>query len=77
MGFAILFSSFFTALNDGVTSAIISVLRTMVFQVISVLTLPLILDVDGIWLSSVVAEFLAVIIGLIFLIAKKNKYRYF
>ena len=43
MGYAIFASCFFTALNDGVTSAIISFLRTLVFQVAAVVLLPMIL----------------------------------
>lgn len=76
VGFAIFFSGFFTALNDGLTSAIISFLRTLVFQVAAVLLLPLIFDVDGIWWSVMVAEAMATLVGTIFLIAKKNKYHY-
>ncbi|MGM9644821.1 MAG: MATE family efflux transporter, partial [Eubacteriales bacterium] len=68
-GFAIWSSSFFTALNNGVVSAIISFLRTLVFQVVAVLILPVFLKLDGIWLSIVAAEFAAVVIGVIFLVA--------
>ena len=75
-GFAIFFSGFFTALNDGLTSAVISFLRTLVFQIIAVLTLPLIFGIDGVWISMIIAEFLAVIVGIILLIIKKNKYHY-
>ena len=75
-GFAIYGSSFFTALNDGVTSAIISVLRTLVFQVAAILILPVFLKLDGIWLSLVVAELLAVAVNLLFLIIKRKKYNY-
>lgn len=75
-GFGIWSSSFFTALNNGPVSALISFLRTLVFQVSAVLILPLILDLDGIWLSVVVAEFLAVVVGVIFLIALRKRYRY-
>ena len=76
VGFAIFFSGFFTALNDGLTSAIISFLRTLVFQIAAVLLLPLIWGIDGIWWSIVVAEAMAVIFGSIFLIAKQKKYQY-
>jgi putative MATE family efflux protein len=76
MGYAIYSSSFFTALNDGVTSAVISFLRTLVFQVVAVLSLPLIFGIDGIWLSLIVAEFMAVVISAIFLISKRKKYHY-
>ena len=75
-GFAIFFSGFFTALNDGLTSAIISFLRTLVFQIAAVLLLPLILEIDGIWLSVVVAELMAVAVGVLFLFLKKEKYKY-
>lgn len=76
MGFSIFFSSFFTALNDGITSAIISFLRTLVFQCAAVIILPLLWGIDGVWISIVVAEFMAVVLGAIFLIAKRKKYHY-
>lgn len=75
-GFAIFFSGFFTALNDGVTSAIISFMRTLVFQVAAVLILPLIFELDGIWISLIVAELMAVLVSLVFVFAKKKKYKY-
>ena len=75
-GFAIFGSSFFTALNDGLTSAVISFMRTLVFQIAAVLILPLIFDIDGIWYSVVVAEFLATIVCGILIIAKKKTYKY-
>ena len=76
MGYAIYCSGFFTALNDGVTSAIISFLRTLVFQVAAVLLLPLIWKIDGVWISIVVAELMAVVFSGIFLVAKRKKYHY-
>lgn len=76
MGYAIYSSGFFTALNDGITSAIISFLRTLVFQVAAILILPGILGVDGIWISIIVAEFMAVLFSALFLILKRNKYHY-
>jgi Na+-driven multidrug efflux pump len=76
MGFAIFGSSFFTALNDGLTSALISFLRTLVFQVSAVLILPLIWGIDGIWISIVVAEMIAVVFTAVFLIVKRKKYHY-
>lgn len=75
-GVSIFGSSMFTALNNGLISALISFLRTLVFQISAVLLLPLILKVDGIWASVVVAEFAAFIIAIIFFIAKKKKYGY-
>ena len=77
MGFAIFGSGFFTALNDGLTSALISFLRTLVFQVGAVLLLPAMFALDGIWYSIVVAEVMAVAVSAVFLVAKRKKYRYF
>ena len=76
MGFAIFSSRFFTALNDGLTSALISFLRTLVFQVSAVLVLPLIFEIDGIWYSIAVSELMAVVLSAIFLVAKQKKYHY-
>lgn len=76
MGYAIFGSGFFTALNDGVTSAIISFLRTMVFQVAAVLLLPLLWGIDGIWWSIVVAELMAVVLSGFFLVMKRKKFHY-
>lgn len=75
-GFAIYGSSFFTALNDGITSAIISFLRTLVFQIAAVLIFPLIWKLDGIWISIVAAEAMAVVVSAAFLVAKREKYHY-
>ena len=75
-GFAIFGSGFFTALNDGLTSAVISFLRTIIFQVAAVLLLPLIWELDGIWISIVVAEVIAVIITKVFMAAKQKRYKY-
>lgn len=75
-GFAIFGSAFFTALGDGLTSALISFLRTLVFQILAVLLLPLILGLDGIWVSIVAAEIAAVIVAILFLRGKRDKYHY-
>lgn len=75
-GIAIWGSGFFTALNNGVVSAIISFLRTLVFQVIAVLLLPALIGIDGVWLSIIVAEVMAATVTVSFLIAKKRKYQY-
>lgn len=75
-GFAIFGSSFFTALNDGLTSALISFFRTLVFQAASVLIFPLIWDLDGIWISIVAADVMAVALTLVFVFAKHKKYGY-
>lgn len=76
MGFAVFASGFFTALNDGLTSALISFLRTLVFQISAVLILPEILGINGIWISIVAAEGMAVVLGAVFLAVKQKKYHY-
>ncbi len=75
-GFNIYGSSFFTALNNGAVSAIISFLRTLVFQVAALFILPLIWGVDGIFAAIVVAEIMAFILTVIFIFAKRKKYNY-
>lgn len=75
-GINIFASAFFTALNNGGISAAISFLRTLVFQVLSVLILPIFFQLDGIWWAITVAELLASFITLTFLIAKRKKYHY-
>lgn len=75
-GFNIFASSFFTALNNGLVSATISFLRTLVFQVAMILILPLIFGLNGIWLAVVVAETLALIVSIIFLVYNRKNYKY-
>ncbi len=75
-GFNIFGSSFFTALNNGLASALISFLRTLVFQCASVLILPVFLKMDGIWLSISVAETAALIVTLILLAKNRKVYHY-
>ena len=75
-GMGIFGSAFFTALNDGLVSAIISFLRTFLFQVVAVLLLPLLFKLDGIWFSVIVVEFLATVVTVIFLLVNKKKYGY-
>lgn len=75
-GFAVFGSAFFTALNDGFVSAAISFMRTLLFQVSAVLIFPLLWQTDGIWASIVAAEFMAVIVTVLFLRMKQRKYNY-
>ena len=75
-GFGILGSSFFTALGNGVVSAAISFLRTLLFQVAAVLTLPIFFDIDGVWLSVTAAEILAAGVTFAFLVGMRRKYKY-
>lgn len=76
VGISIFGSSFFTALSNGLISALISFLRTMVFQVAAVLILPKILGIDGIWISIVTAEIMSMIITILFIVKKRKKYHY-
>jgi len=75
-GISIFGSAFFTALNDGFVSAAISFLRTMLFQVIAVILLPVFFGIDGIWYSLCVSEMLAVAVTFVFFAANRKKYRY-
>ena len=75
-GINIYVSSFFTALNNGAVSAIVSFLRTLVFQMLCVLVLPIFFDIEGIWWAMAVAEVFAFILSLSFLIGKRTKYHY-
>lgn len=77
LGLNIFFSSFFTALNNGVVSAAISFLRTFVFKLSAVLVLPLLFKLDGIWWATVVAEVFAFLVSGIFLLKNRRKYGYF
>lgn len=75
-GFTFHGSSFFTALNDGITSMVISFLRTLVFYILSITLLPIFFQLDGIWWSIVLAEGLGAITSIIFILANKKKYKY-
>ena len=75
-GYNIFGSSFFTALNNGAVSAVISFLRTLVFQIASLLLLPLIFGIDGIWSAVLVSELLTLILTGVFLIKNRTVYHY-
>lgn len=74
--FNIFASSFFTALNNGLVSAIISFLRTLVFQIAMIYLLPIWWGLNGIWIAVLVAEILSLFVSVGFLIKNKNKYGY-
>ncbi|MDO4303527.1 MAG: MATE family efflux transporter [Bacillota bacterium] len=76
LGFGIFASGFFTALNDGLTSALIAFLRTLVFRTAAIMILPMIWGINGVWISVVVAEFMSLVLGSVFLVLKKKKYHY-
>ena len=75
-GFNIFGSAFFTGLNDGTASALISFLRTLVFQVAAILLLPKWLDIDGIWLAVAVAELLTLLVTAGLFSGKQKRYHY-
>ncbi len=75
-GFNIFSSSFFTALNNGPVSAVISFMRTLVFQVATILILPLIWGIDGVWVAIIFAEAFGLIVSMVFLKINKKKYQY-
>ena len=75
-GVAVFGSAFFTALNNGQVSALISFLRTFVFELGAVLLLPLLFGLDGIWYAIVFAELMAAVVGSIFMVALRKKYQY-
>lgn len=75
-GFNIYGSSFFTALNNGAISAGISFMRTLVFQIISVLVLPIFFGLNGIWYAVIVAEILSLTLTVYFWIKERNRYHY-
>lgn len=74
--FNIFASSFFTALNNGLVSALISFLRTLLFQVAMILILPAIWGINGIWISVACAEILSLFVSIMFFIKNKKKYEY-
>lgn len=75
-GFNIFASSLFTALNNGLISAVISFSRTLVFQVLAIFLLPLLFGLNGVWFANVLAEFLALGVSIFFFMSQKQKYRY-
>ncbi len=75
-GFSIFGSAFFTALNNGVVSAAISFLRTLLFQIASVLILPVFFELNGVWYSLFVAEILAMVVTFVFYVLKREDYHY-
>ncbi len=75
-GVNIFASSFFTALNNGVVSAVISFMRMFVFQIVMILFLPVVLGISGIWTAVIAAEVLSVVISVMFLVKNRKKYSY-
>lgn len=76
MWFNVYASSFFTALNDGAVSAAISFMRALVLPVTSIIVMPLLLGLNGVWFSFTTSELLGIIVSLVFLLGKRKKYGY-
>lgn len=76
LGFNIFASSFFTALNDGLVSGVLSFLRTLLFQVATILLLPMIWELDGVWLAIVASELIALFVTIFCFFRFKEKYHY-
>ena len=76
MGFNIFGSAFFTALSNGLLSAAIAFLRTLLFQVTAIFILPLFLELDGIWLAVTAAELLTLVITAAFMVTQRKRYGY-
>lgn len=75
-GFGIFSSGFFTALNDGLVSALISIFRCLVFQLAFVFLLPALFGVDGIWWATFAAEGASFLVAIGFFVGMRKKYRY-
>lgn len=75
-GISIFSSSFFTALNNGLISAIISFMRTLVFQIFAIMVMPLLFGLNGIWTAVIVAEGLSLIVSIICIVLNRKKYKY-
>ena len=75
-GFGVFGSAFFTALNNGIVSAVISFLRILVFQTICITVLPIFFEIEGVWWAIVVAEILSAIVAVSLMAGYKKKYGY-
>ncbi|MBQ1187329.1 MAG: MATE family efflux transporter [Clostridia bacterium] len=75
-GFGVFGSAFFTALNNGIVSAVISFLRILVFQTVCITVLPIFFEIEGIWWAIVVAEAMSFIVALTLMLSFKKKYGY-
>ncbi|KAG4101555.1 mate-domain-containing protein [Neocallimastix lanati (nom. inval.)] len=77
LGYNIYASAFFTGLNNGIVSAIISISRTLVFEITMIFVLPIFFGVTGIWMAVSFAELLSLIVSIVLLILNRKKYDYF
>ncbi len=75
-GFNIFGSAFFTALGNGLVSALISFLRTLVFQCLAVAILPVFFGLNGVWSAIIVAELASLALTIVFMLANAGRYGY-
>ncbi len=76
VGFNVYGSSLFTALNNGLISALISFLRTIVFQIAAVMLLPMVMGLDGAWTAGLFSDVGALIVTVIFIVTMRKRYGY-
>lgn len=76
IGFNIFASGMFTALSNGIASAILAFSRSFVFMLITMLILPVILGVNGIWLATPVAELMALVLSALMFVKYRKRYQY-
>ncbi|MCI8442422.1 MAG: MATE family efflux transporter, partial [Provencibacterium sp.] len=76
IGFNIFASGMFTALSNGIVSAILAFSRSFVFMLITMLILPVILGVNGIWLATPVAELMALVLSALMFVKYRKRYQY-
>ncbi|MDY5987190.1 MAG: MATE family efflux transporter [Lachnoclostridium sp.] len=77
MGFNVFASAFFTALSNGKISAIISVTRTLILQLVMIYVMPILLDVDGLWAVVIAVEGMSLIVTGYYIVKNRKNYGYF
>lgn len=77
VGLAMFGSDLFTALNNGVISAIIAFVRTLLFEMTAIIFLPMLFGIDGVWFSEIIAEIMSVVLAVVFIVKYRKRYRYY
>ena len=76
MGLAVFASAFFTSLHDSKSSALIAFLRTLLFEVLAIIILPMFFDLNGVWAASLTSEILSLFVTIFLLTKKRKEYGY-
>ncbi len=76
IGFNIFASGMFTALSNGMVSAVLAFSRSFVFMLITMLVLPAVLGVNGIWLATPAAELMALVLSILIFVKYRSRYQY-